>query len=202
MKIINCEQGSPQWFELRKERMTASHAQAIAANGKGLDTYIMKLMQESYSSAEPDRYKSKSMERGNELEDSARFAYEIETGLEIEQVGFVVQSDYIGCSPDGLWSDEGCIEIKCLEDKAYFQYLLTNKIDTGYEWQMQMVMHVCKRNWCDYVVYNPNFKKSLIVQRVFIDNVKIEKLESGFLSGINKMEKIKKQVEQLTKEEN
>lgn len=191
MKVINCEQGSPEWFELRKERMTASHAQAISSNGKGLETYIMGLMQESYSTSEPERFKSKAMERGNILEDSARFAYEVKTGLHIEQVGFVIDSDYIGCSPDGLWSNEGCIEIKCLEDRAYFEYLLTNKINTTYVWQMQMIMHICKIDWCDYVVYNPNFKKSLIIQRVFIDNKKIDKLKIGFLSGIKKIEDIK-----------
>ena len=192
MQIVNdITQGTPEWFALRKERMTASHAQAISANGKGLTTYITQLMQESYSSAEPVNFKSKSMERGNELEASARFAYEVETDTQVKEIGFVVYDDNTGCSPDGLVDEDGLIEIKCLEDKAYFQYLLSEKIDTGYEWQMQMQMLICEKKWCDYVVYNPNFNNSLIIKRVFFDTVKAEKLRQGFLTGIESMNEIK-----------
>ena len=192
MQIISdIEQCSDEWFALRSQRMTASNAQAIAANGKGLDTYIAKLMQEYYSTSEPVRFQSKSMERGIELEPSALFAYEAETGLQVGKVAFVIHNDNVGCSPDGLASDDGLVEIKCLEDKAYFQYLLTEKIDTGYEWQMQMQMLICERDWCDYVVFNPNYKKSLIIKRVLRNNANFDKLESGFAIGIKKIQEIK-----------
>ena len=195
MQIIdNLEQKSDEWFALRSERMTASNAQPIAANGKGLETYIIELMQKSYSTGEEERYQSKSMARGNELEPSALFAYESETGQTVRTVGFVIHDEYCGCSPDGLVGDDGLIEIKCLEDKAYFKYLLSGKIDTGYEWQCQMQMLICERQFCDFVVYNPNFEKSLIIKRLFIDPVKIEKLEQGFISGIKKINEIKKQL--------
>ena len=194
MNIVNCIQGSTEWHNLRKERMTASHAQAIASNGKGLTTYITQLMQMLYSSAEPDNFKSKAMERGNELESSARFAYEAETNTQVDEIGFVIYDNHTGCSPDGVVND-GLVEIKCLEDKAYFNYLLSCKIDTGYEWQMQMQMLICEKLWCDYVVYNPNFKKSLIIKRVFLDAVKSEKLKQGFLTGIEIMNDIKNKLE-------
>ena len=194
MQIVECEQRSEEWFKLREKRMTASSAQAIAANGKGLDTYINKLMQEFYSNAEPNNYKSKAMERGNALEDSAIFAYESETGLNVDKIGFVVSSDYVGCSPDGF-AGEGMIEIKCLEDKAYFQYLLDGKIDTGYDWQMQMQMMICVREWCDYTVYNPNFKKSLVIKRVQADMKKMDKLTVGLIKGESRIKEIEKQFE-------
>ena len=65
MKIINCEQGTPEWFEERKGIMTASHAQAIGNAGKGLDTYIHELMAEYYSSGEKEQFSNKHTERGN-----------------------------------------------------------------------------------------------------------------------------------------
>ena len=194
MQIVNCEQGTDEWFALRKGRMTASNAQAIAANGKGLTTYITQIMQEVYSSAEPERYKSDAMLRGNELEASARFAYEVETNSQVEEIGFVIYNDYVGCSPDGL-VDDGLIEIKCPGDKVYFNYLLSGKIDTGYEWQMQMQMLVCEKTWCDYVVYNPNFENSLIIKRVEFDPEKAKKLIAGFESGIQQMNNIKQKLE-------
>lgn len=196
MKIVDCDQGSDEWFSIREKRMTGSHAQAIAANGKGLQTYIAGLMQEYYSSAEPVRYQSKSMERGVLLEDSAIFAYESETGNTVNKIGFVINNDCSGVSPDGFVNDAGLVEIKCLEDKAYFQYLLTEKIDTGYQWQMQMQMMVCDRLWCDYVVYNPNFKKSLIVQRVFPDLSQQDKIKKGLVSGLAQIKKIEQKIKE------
>ena len=195
MRIVECEQKSDEWFELRSQRMTASNAQAISANGKGLDTYIAKLMQEHYSLAEPERYQNKAMERGNELEDSAVFAYESEQGLRVDKVGFVVYDDYAGCSPDGLVSLNGLVEIKCPQDKVFFQYLLDEKIDTAYLWQMQMQMLICDKDWCDYVLYNPNYKRSLIIQRVFKDEAKFAKLEAGLAAGRMKIQAIKEKMD-------
>ena len=67
MKIYNVEQGTPEWLELRKGKMTASHACEIGNCGKGLDTYILTLMSEYYSSGEREYYTNSDMERGNEF---------------------------------------------------------------------------------------------------------------------------------------
>ena len=195
MEIVNCEQGTPEWFQLREKRLTASHGQEIAANGKGLITYINKIMQEYFSTAEPDSFTSAAMERGNELESSARFAYEVETGLEVEQVGFIVHDEYSGASPDGMIDDDGLMEIKCPGDKVYFQYLLDKKIDTKYIAQMQCQLLMSKRKWCDFVTYNPNFKQSLIIQRVEADPVIFTKLTAGLLAGRERIIAIQKQFE-------
>ena len=52
MQIHNLEQGSPEWFEIRKLKMTASNATPIGANGAGLKTYILDLVAEHLSSAD------------------------------------------------------------------------------------------------------------------------------------------------------
>ena len=57
MKIHDkIEQGTDEWFAIRKGKMTASHGQEIGNNGKGLNTYIEKLMAEFYSSGEKEFY--------------------------------------------------------------------------------------------------------------------------------------------------
>jgi len=43
--------------------MTASHATAIGNNGKGLETYILEMMAESFSSAEKEQYSNEHTER-------------------------------------------------------------------------------------------------------------------------------------------
>ena len=63
MKIHNnIEQGSDDWFAIRKGKLTASHAQAIGNIGKGLDTYINELMSEYYSSGEKEQFTNKHTE--------------------------------------------------------------------------------------------------------------------------------------------
>lgn len=192
MKTHNCEQRSDEWFEVKRFSMGASHAQAIASCGKGLESYILEMMSEAYSTAPKDNYTNAHIERGNELEAQARAIYELETNSKVVQVGFVSIDDYVGCSPDGLVGDDGLIEIKCPSDKVYFQYLLDCKIDTGYYWQMQMQMLVCERKWVDYVVYNPNFEKSIVIKRVFPDTESFEKLKKGFAEGTKRIIEIKK----------
>lgn len=198
MKIHNVAQLSPEWFKLRQKRMTASHAQAIAANGKGLNTYITKLMQEYYSTQEPEHFSNKHTDRGNELEDSAVFLYSVETGLNTQPVGFVEYSEHVGCSPDRFVQKNGTVEVKCPDDKVYFQYLLDGKIDTKYVHQMQMQMLICEKSFCDYVVYNPNYERKIIIKRIEPDLKAWDKLKIGFESGEKLIKEIEEKIKHLS----
>ena len=67
MQIINIQQKTPEWFALRnKYPLTASEAQAIGNQGKGLETLVWEKMAERYSSQEKERYTNKDLERGVE----------------------------------------------------------------------------------------------------------------------------------------
>jgi putative phage-type endonuclease len=189
MEIINCEQGTPEWFEARKGKVTGSHAQAIATMGKGLDTYVVELMAEMFSSKEKEHFTNEHTERGNELEAQARSIYELETGNVVEQIGFAKYNEFVGSSPDGLINPYGLAEIKCPEDKVYFKILMGGRaeIDTGYIWQMQMNMLILDREWCDLIYYNPNFKKSTCIFRIERDAEKVKKLLSGFIVAEEKI---------------
>jgi hypothetical protein len=187
MKIHNVTQGTEDWFAVRRGKMTASHAQAIATGGKGLDTYIIKILAEMFSSADKEHFSNEHTDRGNELEEYAREIYEMEIGNKISKVGFIEVDEYSGCSPDGLIGKSGGIEIKCLSDQKYVEFLLNQKIDSAHMWQMQKCMLDTKRDWWDYVVYNPNFKKSLSVKTVYNDDGMIEKLTKGLKIGKQKL---------------
>lgn len=181
MKIYkDINQGSPEWFEIRVGKVTASHAQAIGNNGKGLDTYLLEVVSEMFSSAQKDQYSNEHTERGNELEPLARSMYELENDCEVEQIGFCELNDFIGCSPDGLVGDDGMIEIKCPDDKTYFNLLMNEKIDNAYIWQCQMNMLILERKWCDLVFYNPNFEKSMKIFRLKPDKEMFSRLKEGF----------------------
>lgn len=189
-------QGTDEWFAIRKGKMTASHAQAIGNCGKGLDTYITELMAEFYSSGEKEQFTNKHTERGNELEPIARSMYELETGNIVTQIGFM-HNEYVGASVDGLVGEDGLIEIKCVDDVSYFKHLLYGQaeVDTKYIWQVQMQLLVTGRKWCDLVVYNPNYEKSMCIFRIEPDQEKIESLEKGIIKGIELIKIIKEKLE-------
>jgi len=190
MEIIDCVQGDKAWDELRQLRMTASHATAIGNHGKGLESYINKMIMEYYSTEESFKYKNQHMERGNDLEDSAAFLYGVQTGIKTEKIGFVIHNDYVGCSPDLFCEGNGKVEIKCRDDKAYWKLLNDGKLDSSEKWQIQMGMLLCKKDWCDAIDYNPHFKKDLIINRIFPDESMFNLLQEGFVLGQELIEEL------------
>lgn len=201
MKIHNVEQKSEEWFALRKKYpLTASKAQAIGNNGKGLESLCWEVLSEKYSSADKDSFSTKDTERGNELEPQARDLYELETGNTVVEVGFVTDekiSTVGGASPDGLVNKDGLFETKAFADTKHFKAVVdfkktgTFEIESQYMWQMQMQMLFTGRKWCDFVPYNPNFKQSLLMRRVLPDLEMQAKIKEGLIKGekiINEIE--------------
>jgi len=195
MIIHQMEQGTLEWLAIRKGKITASNATAIGNCGKGLDTYILELMSEYYSSGERVYYTNADIERGNELEELAASMYEMEIGVVLEKVGFVEYNEFVGCSPDRFCGEHGLLEIKCLNDKNHFKILLEGEkaIDSAYLWQVQMQLLITKRLWADLVFYNPNFKKSLSMFRIEPCQTKQVKLLEGFAISEAKIKSIKNQ---------
>lgn len=189
MEIIKVEQKTPEWFALRLQYpLTASEAQAIGNQGKGLETLVWEKMAERYSIADKDRYSNKELERGIELEPLARDMYELQTGNKVEEIGFVINkniSSVGGASPDGgIIGQNGGIEIKCFEDKKHFQMIVNGlDIESQYDWQTQMQMLFTGWEFIDFIAYNPNFKQNLLIKRVFVDIEKREKIIKGLEIG-------------------
>lgn len=188
MKIYtDFEQRSPKWFEVKKLHFTASHATAIKANGKGLETLVKDMVREYYSSRCYEEYttdlNNKHVTRGCKFEDIAKNIYELETGNKVDYVAFVETSEHVGCSPDGFVGDNGLIEIKNPDDKVFYEYVTSEKIDSNHYNQMQMQMYCTKRDWCDYFVFNPNFTPSFILKRVHKDPKVFYELETGLKNG-------------------
>lgn len=202
------EQRSDAWFDLKvKYPLTASEAQAIGNQGKGLETLCWKKVSEKYSSGERDSYTNKDLARGVELEPLARDMYILETGNQVEEIGFVTDDEISpvgGASPDGevIEKDKrGGLEIKCFEDVKHFKMIIEKKttgtfeIESGYEWQMQQQMLFTCNEWTDFLAFNPNFTESLLIKRVYADPVMQEKIRIGLKLG----EKIIRDIENKLK---
>ena len=195
----NIIQGTPEWFDIRKGKMTASHAQAIANQKTGLDSYIDGMMSELYSRADKEQFRNEHTDRGNELEEQAANIYAFNNEVELKTVGFVEHSEYAGCSPDRLVGDKGLLEIKCPDDKAYFQFLLKREraIDTKYIWQMQMNLLITGLEWCDFVAYNPNYDESIFIYRMYPDKEKMKAIMVGMEMGEEKIKAIRKIINKI-----
>ena len=196
------EQRSEEWYTLRKKYpLTASNAQAIGNNGKGLETFVWEALADRKSFAARENYTNKDLDRGVELESQARSIYELETGNKVAEVGFVTNDEISrvgGASPDGLIGEDGLIEIKCFNDIKHFRYAVEGlEPESQYLWQMQMQMLITERKWCDFVAYNPNFKKSLLIIRITADADMQEKIKEGLKTGEKMINELEKKYEKI-----
>lgn len=171
MKILSCEQGSPEWVKARLGVPTASRADSLITPAKlapssAQTTYMAELLAEWVLGVPLDDYGSMWMDRGVELEEDAIAWYGFERGEEVKRVGFCVADDNsFGCSPDGLVGDLGAVEIKCPAAKKHMLYLIEpERLYADYKVQVQSSLWLTGRLWWDLVSYNPKIKP--VVYRV------------------------------------
>lgn len=194
MIIHNFEQHTDDWYNIRLGKFTASHADTIKTGKTGLETLCFNLVAEILTKKKKDTFLSAAMAQGNELEDTARTLFEMQTGLLVNQVGFVEVDEFSGCSPDGLIGDVSGVEIKCPQDNTFAKYLYDLKIKPEYYAQIQMQMMMCKRDYWYYAVFNPNFDEQLIVQKVDKDIAFQEHLSAGLDKGKARVREILEQI--------
>lgn len=124
MRMVDCQQGSEEWFAKRAGRPTASQFDKLLQPARqkrstSWHKYIAELIGECFDHTTVEFEGNMWTDRGNELEPEARQQFTQLTGLVVEEVGFCTQeNELVGCSPDGLirgadgrWS--AGLEIKC-----------------------------------------------------------------------------------------
>ncbi len=156
--IVVCKtQGTPEWHEARRGKITASAARyALARPGTlGRLNYIQQLADaiEGVPNFD-DEDDPPWFAEGRYYESWARGWYAWHHA-EVTETGFIVHDDYswLGCSPDGLVGDDGMIEIKYRK----FLHTWTKHSALGATApvmaQVQTQMFVAGRRWDDYVNY-------------------------------------------------
>ena len=113
-------QGSPQWLAERCGKVTASRFKDIIAKTKtgvsaSRKNYMAEKVLELLTGNVAESYTNAAMEWGTATEPEARQIFEAETGFIVEEQGFILLNDSVGCSPDGfIGLDEG-LEITLTE---------------------------------------------------------------------------------------
>jgi len=190
MKIYKeIEQGTPEWFAVRKLKLTGSHATAIANQGAGLKTYVNEIILNLF--VEKEYYTNSDIERGNNLETIARAKYELENNVTVEEVGFIEYTEFSGGSTDGMVGVDGLIEIKARNNKIHYGLIVLNdNVDSSTIWQIQFYLLITCRKWCDFISYNPNFRQSIFVKRIYPDIEKMAKIEAGIKKGTEMLKEL------------
>ena len=167
------EQGTPEWLELRRGKVTASRVADILAKTKtgasaSRQNYLIELaLQRTTKTIEPS-YTNAAMEWGTAIEPQARVAYEVKTNNFVDQVPFIDHPTIqgFGCSPDGLVGKDGLLEIKCPNSATHWEYFKAKEPPKKYFIQMQAQMAVTGAKWCDFVSFDsrmPERSQLLIV---------------------------------------
>lgn len=158
----NIEQNTDEWLALRAGKLTSSKLGVVMANygkafGEPAKKYAVNIAIEQITGKPiPSDYSNAHMERGHEQEPLARMRYEDEMFCDVTNGGFF-ESDFIGCSPDGLVGDPGEIEIKAVIASVHYANIRRQSVDPAYKWQCIGNLKFTGRDWIDFVSFCAEF---------------------------------------------
>lgn len=138
MQILQVEQRSQEWLELRKGKIAGTTLGEIYSKRGGRKLGFYQVIAERLS-LDPDE--ENRMDRGVRLEEEARAEFERKTGKKVIEVGLCVSdlNPAIINSPDGLIKNRGkyteAVEIKCLSPARHLQAVIENKVPDEFESQ-------------------------------------------------------------------
>lgn len=175
MRLLDLEQGSPEWFAIRCGVPSASgFSNVVTATGKpsaSADGYAAELIDEvARPMDEREREEQEAQfrgnrhtERGHRYEPKARDWFRLVTGLDVREVGFVLNdARTLGCSPDSLIFANGDpaegLEIKAPEGKKHVLWMLGGKLPDEHKQQVHGSMVVTGLRAWHFVSYCPGYK--------------------------------------------
>lgn len=186
MIIVNCEQYSPEWWELRLGKPTAStFSKIVTSTGKKSTSWkdmAYKFAAELERGKADETFRSEAMKRGSEMEDEAREFYAFSYDEKVEQVGLVFANEkrLWSCSPDGLMPKRG-LEIKCPTPGVHKKYSYEGKLPTTYKPQVYGSLWICDEvdEW-DFFSYHPDMEPFLIT---------VDRDDKGYKTYVEAIEK-------------
>ena len=194
---VAVQQGTAEWHQLRLGKVTASRVADILAKTKtgpsaSRQNYLIELAIQRTTGTIQESYSNSAMEWGTQTEPQARVAYEVNTNNFVDQVAFIDHPSiaWFGCSPDGLVSDRGLLEIKCPNSATHWEYFKAKKPPQKYFIQMQAQIAVTNRDWCDFVSFDPRMpdRSQLLIVRVDRDNAFIDEMEAEIKKFLDEVE--------------
>jgi exodeoxyribonuclease (lambda-induced) len=205
------KQKSPEWFKIRKGRITSSEVWKIMGEGKSkteslsetAKSYLLEKVSEKlggYSSPALGQ----ALDWGTDLEDTARDIYKAATGLDVQPCSFYTAGDHYGGSPDGLLLPEGIIEVKCPYKSAnHFKHGMIKdavsfkKIAPNYYYQCISNMICTNTKWCDFISYDPRVKDeyTMFIYRLDLQENEVTNVKERIRLAVEYMSELRKEIE-------
>lgn len=199
-KYNEIEQGTDEWHQIRKGKITGTTLKAIMGTPKARQDAVYEIIAERLTlGIESETSMENAMDRGLRLESDAITMFEFETSKQVERTGFCEDdtNPQIANSPDGLIGETEAIEVKCLGGKNHVKMWLTNSIPDEYYWQaIQYFIVNEKLEKLYFVGYNPDIP----IHSLHIIEIKKEEIEEDITKARVSQEQFLKEVEeQLSK---
>jgi hypothetical protein len=181
MKILNVEQGSPDWREARRCKITGTRLDDVMGTSFAQLMLICELIAEEGTEQVKQIRSTPEMERGTAEEPFAIKRFTDQTGKETEQVGICISDDfeYLACSPDRLIKENNIyvegVEVKNPDTKTAIFYKIASSVDNEelklasakrtflgipaeYKWQVLNYFLVCETlKKVSFVVHDARF---------------------------------------------
>lgn len=206
------EQRSPEWFEIRRGKITSSEIYKIMGKedfSETAKTYLLEKVCEHFDGyTEPAS--GQALDWGTELEPLAIQHYEEVTGIKVDKASFIPSGDFYGGSPDGLVVPDGIIEVKCpFKSANHFKHGLIDtpakfkKVVPNYYYQCISNMICAGAKWCDFISFDPRVKEGyhMFIFRLELDQEEAAKMKERVETAVQYMKDLKAEIEstRLTK---
>ncbi len=181
------EQRTDEWHAQRCGKFTGSRFVDVLARNKktgeklkAWHELIWQVVVERLTQQPMEGPTGFALQWGTDVEPFARQAYELETGLAVEESEFIQHPKFpfVGCSPDGLVGSDGGLEMKCPKSSIVHLERFVEGVPAEYVPQIQGSMWVTGREWWDFVSFDPRMPEShqLFIRRVKRDDAFIASL--------------------------
>ena len=174
-RLIDCEQRTPGWYQLRAGKLTASRAKDMLAKIKSgeaaarRDLKYQLIAERLSGEPQEDAYVNPAMQWGIDHEAEAIAAYEAATGALVTPIGFCEHTDLLaGCSPDGFVGTTGIVSIKCPKTATQIRYWRDGGEPSEHWAQNTHELWLTERTWIDFVSFDPRLPDRL---RLFVVRV-------------------------------
>jgi hypothetical protein len=163
-------QGSQEWLDLRRGKLTASEMSRIitpklkVADNQDSRAHVFEIAAQRISGFVEEGFISYDMMRGHEEEVDARDHY-TRHYAPVEHVGFITNDRWgftLGYSPDGLVGEIGLIEAKSRKQKFQVETIVKGEVPAEHVIQCQSALLISEREWLHFLSYSGGMPMDLI----------------------------------------
>lgn len=194
---VSAEQLTPEWYESRESRITASDIPSILCRGN--TSRIEVLRRKTGINKKPfSAFANQAMEHGRKHEDQAIKLYEEESGHRVLPFGLLVDPEraWLGASPDGITYCGISIECKC----PYSRTIRPGEVPAHYMDQVQTQLFVSQLKKAAFVQWN-TFQDVFDVTYVDYDEDWYEDNVGKMYAFYEQMQEVKKDPTKIVKYE-